>query len=128
MAATHKLSVSLTLDDLGWHFANWHSKELYEETEDGLRELGAAEAAKILKRAYEITLPYWDEIGTLLAQDFSTFVEWYHTSPLQPALSSLNDAMWALQDARGRYGLMAYWLDYARHSPEKIVETLAAPH
>lgn len=31
MAATYELDVSLTMDDLGWHFGNWHSTELAEE-------------------------------------------------------------------------------------------------
>ena len=35
MAATHELDVSMTLDDLGWHFANWHNLELAEETSRG---------------------------------------------------------------------------------------------
>src|SRR5437762_554930 len=28
MAATWELDVSFALDDLGWHFGNWHSNEL----------------------------------------------------------------------------------------------------
>src|SRR5262245_11099935 len=38
MAATHQLDVSMSLDDLGWHFANWHDHGLAEETTLGLRE------------------------------------------------------------------------------------------
>src|SRR5262249_7588689 len=39
MAAVHPLDVSMTLDDLGWHFANWHYRPHCEETLRGLREL-----------------------------------------------------------------------------------------
>jgi hypothetical protein len=35
MAATYELDVSLALDDLGWHFGNWHSEDLAEETARG---------------------------------------------------------------------------------------------
>ena len=28
MAATYELDVSLALDDLGWHFGNWHDAQL----------------------------------------------------------------------------------------------------
>jgi hypothetical protein len=28
MAATYELDVSLAVDDLGWHFGNWHDMEL----------------------------------------------------------------------------------------------------
>ena len=45
MAATYELDVSLALDDLGWHFGNWHSFELSEETTRGLEVLGAKELA-----------------------------------------------------------------------------------
>jgi hypothetical protein len=35
MAATYELDVSLTMDDLGWHFGNWHSTELAQGTAHG---------------------------------------------------------------------------------------------
>ena len=40
MAATHYLDISLTLDDIGWHFLNFGEPNLVRETEVGLRELG----------------------------------------------------------------------------------------
>src|ERR1035441_3257665 len=40
MAATHHLDISLTLDDIGWHFLNFGHPSHVEETEIGLRELG----------------------------------------------------------------------------------------
>jgi hypothetical protein len=43
MAATYELDVSLTLDDLGWHFGNWHDLALAEETAHGLEILEAQE-------------------------------------------------------------------------------------
>src|SRR5262245_48928071 len=45
MAAVHPLDVSMALDDLGWHFANWHYRPHCEETLRGLRELEIPEAA-----------------------------------------------------------------------------------
>jgi hypothetical protein len=33
MAATYELDVSLTLDDLGWHFGNWPDPALSEKTQ-----------------------------------------------------------------------------------------------
>src|SRR5688500_551460 len=65
MAATHELDVSITLDDLGWHFANWHHRELAKETALGLRELEAEEAAVIFEQALQLVLPHWDHIGAL---------------------------------------------------------------
>jgi hypothetical protein len=40
MAATHHLDISLTMDDIGWHFLNFGEPVLVGETETGLRELG----------------------------------------------------------------------------------------
>ena len=49
MAATYELDVSFALDDLGWHFGNWHSTELSEETARGLEELGAEDLASLIR-------------------------------------------------------------------------------
>ncbi|HKQ37635.1 MAG TPA: hypothetical protein VJ063_06115 [Verrucomicrobiae bacterium] len=51
MAATYELDVSLTLDDLGWHFGNWRDEALAEETARGLEVLGAPELATIFRDA-----------------------------------------------------------------------------
>ena len=32
MAAIYQLDVSITLDDLGWHFANWHHRSYCDKT------------------------------------------------------------------------------------------------
>lgn len=47
MAATYELDVSLTLDDLGWHFGNWHHEGLARQTLFGLRELEIGSAGSI---------------------------------------------------------------------------------
>jgi hypothetical protein len=119
MAAIYQLDVSMALDDLGWHFANWHHRPYCVETLRGLRELEAHEAAEIFSRAYDLAQPYWDTIGELLAQDFQQFVDWYDESALELALDPLNRRMWDL--CGPDYGLMAYWLPYARKYPEKVV-------
>src|SRR4051812_17256798 len=64
MAATYGLDVSLTLDDLGWHFGNWHSEELANETALGLEELGAVELARLFREAYGHAQRYWIELGS----------------------------------------------------------------
>jgi hypothetical protein len=40
MTATHHLDVSLTLDDIGWHFLNFGEPNFVREREAGLRDLG----------------------------------------------------------------------------------------
>ena len=58
MAAMYQLDVSLALDDLGWHFANWHHQAYSEETIWALQELETAEAAEIFAAAYVAAQPY----------------------------------------------------------------------
>jgi hypothetical protein len=54
MAATFELDVSMTLDDLGWHFGNWAHRGYCDETLRGLRELEAPEYAEMFSKAYEL--------------------------------------------------------------------------
>jgi hypothetical protein len=111
MAATHELSVSLALDDLGWHFGNWHSIELADETERGLQELGATELSDIFRAAFHIATGYWAELGS------EDWTKWYPDSPLEQALESLNRQAWAVKDTQS---IFKYWVDYARHYPERV--------
>ena len=119
MAAIYQLDVSMALDDLGWHFANWHHRPYCDETLRGLRELEAQEAAEIFSSAYELAQPYWSTIDELLAQGFQRFTDWYDESALEEALDPLNRRMWDL--CGPDYGLMAYWLPYARKYPDRVV-------
>src|SRR5947207_1772268 len=59
MAATYELDVSLALDDLGWHFGNWHNADLAEETARGLELLGAEELSGLFRQAFQIAKNYW---------------------------------------------------------------------
>jgi hypothetical protein len=113
MAATFELDVSICLDDLGWHFGNWHDEELAEETAIGLEELGAAELAGYFREAYGHARKYWSE----LASDH--WMEWYHGSALEEAVMPLNRAVYALLKERWS-GIFSYWVEYARKYPEKI--------
>jgi hypothetical protein len=129
MAAMYQLDVSMALDDLGWHFANWHHRGYCDETLWALRELEASEAAEIFEQAYALVQPYWDKIGALLAEygDFDDFAEWYWKSDLDKALLPLNKQMWKLcEGSDGKYeGLLRYWAPYARKYPYKVTQMAA---
>jgi len=113
MAATYELDVSLSLDDFGWHFGNWHNEELAKETAIGLEELGAAELAGFFREAFNHALEYWSELGS------ENWMKWYHGSKLEEAVMPLNRAAWALLKERWN-GIFSYWVEYARQHPEKI--------
>src|SRR5258708_11865211 len=85
MAATFDLDVSLALDDLGWHFGNWHHVELAHETISGLHELGADRMAEIFGGALEHAQCYWTELGS------ENWLEWYPGSLLETAVASLTN-------------------------------------
>ncbi len=126
MAAIYQLDVSLCLDDLGWHFANWHHRPYCEETLWALRELEAFEEAEIFAEAYALAQPYWDKIGNLLRKDFESFVKWYSDSELYKQLTPLNHRMWDLcKPADEWIGILKYWPSYARKYPHKVVQMMA---
>lgn len=122
MAAIHRLDVSMAMDDLGWHFYNFHSRELADETLRGLVELEATVAAEVFRKAMELIEPHWDTIGRLSAQPGDSFSDWYVDSPLDEALTPLNEKLWDICTAAGKYGLLSYWLTYARKYPERVTE------
>ena len=113
MASTYELSVSLCLDDLGWHFGNHHHKELARETERGLRELGAVRMASVFARSLELSEKYWEELGR------GAWWNWYADSPLDEALGPLNDEAWALQEEKE---ILDYWVSYSREHPDQCVD------
>jgi hypothetical protein len=111
MAATYQLDVSIALDDLGWHFGNWHHHGYAAETARGLRTLGATRAAELFEAAYALALPYWDELGR------DDWMKWYQRPcPLEAAVTPLNNQMWALLSDKLK--VMKYWVDYARQHPD----------
>jgi hypothetical protein len=121
MAAVHPLDVSMALDDLGWHFGNWHHRPHCEETLRGLRELEIPEAADIFAEAYALVQPHWDTLGAVLKSETEVFADWYRDSGLEKALDPLNKRMWEFCK-RTELGLLSYWVPYARKHPERVVD------
>lgn len=113
MVTTHHLDVSLTSDDLGWHFGNWHDEALAQETARGLDILGAQELAIIFRQALNHARAHWDRLG---AADWST---WYSGSPLEKLLDPLNSRAWEICD-QSRNGILEYWVAYARENPLEV--------
>jgi hypothetical protein len=120
MAATYELDVSITLDDLAWHFRNWYDHDLAQETLRGLRELEAAEAADLFEQAYRVISGKWEEFGRYVQAEPAEYNAWAKSSGLQAAIDPLNDRIWALADAQDPKGLFGYWVAYARKYPERI--------
>ena len=114
MAATYELDVSLALDDLGWHFGNWHSVEFANATADGLEVLNSTELAQLFREAFRIALNYWEELGK---EDWG---EWYHGSQFEKLTEPLTDRAWEILNPM-KMGLLDYWIKYAREYPEGVL-------
>ena len=115
MAATYDLDVSITLDDLGFHFANWHHEPFALETLSGLRELGAAEAADLFERAFSAVKRHW---AFLSSPEFATT---YFDSLLYREIAPLNQRFWALHGSQpGATPLIDLWAPYARLHPANV--------
>ena len=113
MAATYELDVSLALDDLGWHFGNWHSIDLAEETANGLDELEACELAEVFRAAFQLAQDYWMELSS------EDWIDCYHGSPLEVAVDPLNKKAWSILEGK-KNGIFKYWVDYARRHPVRV--------
>jgi len=120
MASTYELDVSMALDDLAWHFVNYHSSlELAEETIAGLNELEAPEAADIFQKALAIVKPHWQELDKA-AQSKSPH-DWLDAKGIQDLMNPLDDQMWRLLKQYDKSSLMSLWTTYARKYPERCV-------
>lgn len=117
MASTYDLDVSMTLDDLGFHFANYPSVPLAMETSAGLRELGASDAADLVECALSVARPYW---AFIKSPDFAAT---YANSPLEAALDPINVEFWRLYGptSEREHSLLDLWPRYARADPDAVV-------
>lgn len=119
MAATFELDVSMTLDDLGWHFGNWAHRGYCDETLKGLRELEAGEYADMFAQAYELTLTCWSE----LRAPHHDFAEWYAKSDFHETTERLSSRWWELEEKDE--GIFGCWTRYARKYPHKVTQVVA---
>ncbi len=114
MAATHRLDVSMAINDLGWHFHNHPHRELCAEICRGLRELEAFEVLEIFEGAHALIEPHWEKLGSLAS--------WYEASGVEAAMLPLNQRLWKICSQSPDYGIMQFWLGYARNYPERVAD------
>lgn len=120
MASTYELDVSMTLDDLAWHFVNHHdSVALAEETVFGLKELAAREAANIFEEALAIIKPHWQILQEGLAAKSEH--DWLDSTGIQALIDPLNHRMWNYLKQFPDNSFGSLWRTYARRHPERCV-------
>jgi hypothetical protein len=120
MAATHHLDVSLTLDDIGWHFLNFGHPTHVEETELGLRELGLPRVVAIFHETYQLVGPHLPEIHHPGGDYYRVMERSGHTSRIE----ELTEQACALLGDQGIYRL---WARYAKEHPDRVFKNGGNP-
>ena len=115
MAATHHLDVSLTMDDIGWHFLNFGEPGLVRETEAGLRELGLHNIGDYFMEAHAIVSPLKAEIKA--ADDYYDCLE---SRGLAARINELTDKASTTQPTVDGSPIYAAWIKYARGHAENV--------
>lgn len=117
MAATHWLDISLTLDSITWHFANFGEPGLVAATEVGLHELGLHELAQCFADARDLMVP-------LLANPTDEEVDAYQIierAGLSARAEDIDRRASVLGNPGGsRSAIYESWTRYARQFPERV--------
>lgn len=112
MAATHHLDISLTLDDIGWHFLNFGELRFVHETQVGLRELGLTEMAEWFAEAFAIVDP--------LRAEIASGEEYYDCLVRHELMGRIDELTLKARPERKKSQIYDAWIKYARNHPEKV--------
>jgi hypothetical protein len=115
MAATHHLDISLTMDDIGWHFLNFGEPSFVRETDAGLRELGLDDIADYFMEAHSIVNPLRPEI-----KEADDYYECLESRGLMERINELTNKASKTQPTVSGSPIYAAWVKYAREHPEKV--------
>ncbi len=121
MAATHHLDISLTLDDIGWHFLNFGEPNFVRETEAGLDELGLHDMARWFAEAHAIVNSLRSEIEA--SDDF-------HECLIQHGQMDRIVELTGKAEPSGKPGnkslIYEAWVRYAREHPDNVFSKQSA--
>lgn len=124
MAATHHLDISLTLDDIGWHFLNFGEPNFVRGTEAGLRELGLGDLAGWFADARDIVEPFLQRIRSGSVQPADEYYEWLDKSGNAARIDELTQLAQKKDIGIGREpsgsAIYSAWVAYARSKPENV--------
>ena len=115
MAATHHLDISLTMDDIGWHFLNFGEPGLVRATEEGLRELGLPDMADWFNEAFGIVNP--------LKPKISAADEYYDVLTQSGKMERIDELTDLASDKEPKVSgspIYSAWVSYTRKYPERV--------
>jgi hypothetical protein len=125
MAATHNLDVSLTLDDIGWHFLNFGEPAFVQETEAGLQRLGLADMAGWFMEAHHIVQPFLEAVASGTIKSLGDeYYDWLEQSGNRERMDALSQLAWdkskgCSEDVSGS-AIYESWVKYARSNPHDV--------
>jgi hypothetical protein len=120
MAGMYFFDVSMSLDDLAWHFGNQNDERDLRETLNGLRELELLEIAGLFERQWEFMKPHMHTLQAG-AYDGKDFPDWLKDVGAQSVADPMNRIIWDYCEKLGKLGLLESWAPYARKYPERCV-------
>jgi hypothetical protein len=119
MAATHHLDISLTLDDIGWHFLNFGELGLVAETEAGLRVLGLADLADWFAEARDIMGPLRSEINA--PEDYDECLTRHgRRGRINELTNKAQDLGIGCNEDVSCSPIFNAWIKYTRQHPEQV--------
>ncbi|HEX8812950.1 MAG TPA: hypothetical protein VF742_13245 [Terracidiphilus sp.] len=120
MAGMHFFDVSMSMDDLAWHFGNQNDERDLQETLNGLRELELTEIAAYFEKMWDYMKPHMMALqtGDIGGKDFH---DWLEEIGAQQVADPMDDIIWAYCEKAGKYGLLESWAPYARKYPERCI-------
>jgi hypothetical protein len=120
MAGMHFFDVSMSLDNLAWHFGNQNDERDLQETLDGLRELELTEIADMFEKMWQFMKPH---MKALQSGDFGgkDFPDWLKEIGAMEFADPMNEIIRGRCEAAGKLGLLASWSSYARTYPERCI-------
>jgi hypothetical protein len=120
MAGMHFFDVSMSIDDLAWHFGNQNDERDLRETLNGLRELELPEIADMFEQMWEFMKPH---MAAIKSGDFGgkEFGDWLVDIGADDFAEEKDDFIWAYSEKSPQFGLAQSWIAYARKYPERCV-------
>ncbi|MBL8217173.1 MAG: hypothetical protein JNK87_41010 [Bryobacterales bacterium] len=117
MAATYWLDISISKDDLGWHFLNFGEPALVRETEAALRELGMEQHAAWFAEAHTLMRPLLDEIDS--PEGYYRITE---ERGVAGRIMAMTKPAWNADRAApvGKSCIFTAWVRYARAKPQNV--------
>jgi hypothetical protein len=123
MAATHRLDISLALDSLWEHFANFHSLAYARETLAGLKELEATVLADLFAPALNLAEANWEMFAHQNAIETGEAPQFENdkVEAVKQEMQRLSSGMWEHLDTLPTQSLMDYWPIYARKNSDRLI-------